>query len=121
MPRPPFAAIPRIGSLLCGNIDFHCPGTIRIQAGQKSLLGPDNKSFPLVAFPKGRLAFDEPFQLLDPAGDPIAHMRYEMTKPNGVKIQGVTDAQGNVPLQQGFSPEQLKFKLLGRVKKGEMP
>ena len=104
-----------------GNIDFHCPGTIRIQAGQKSLSGPDNKSFPLVAFPKGRLAFDEPFQLLDPAGDPIAHMRYEMTKPNGVKIQGVTDAQGNVPLQQGFSSEQLKLKLLGRVKKGEMP
>jgi uncharacterized protein involved in type VI secretion and phage assembly/uncharacterized protein (DUF2345 family) len=101
-----------------GNITFTCPGKISIHAGQKSFSGPTNMSWPMPALPKGTLAFDEKFQLTDAAGDPVANMRYEITKPNGAKIQGVTDASGNIPLQSGFSPEQLKINILGKVKKG---
>jgi type VI secretion system secreted protein VgrG len=75
-------------------------------------------SWPMPALPKGTLKFDEKFQLTDAAGDPVANMRYEITKPSGAKIQGVTDASGNIPLQSGFSPEQLKINILGKIKKG---
>ena len=36
-----------------GNIDFHCPGTIRIQAGQKSLSGPGRMNYKLPIMPSG--------------------------------------------------------------------
>jgi uncharacterized protein (DUF2345 family) len=43
-------------------------------------------------------------------------MRYSITKEDGGKMEGVTDANGMIPLQQGFSPEKLLITILGRVK-----
>jgi uncharacterized protein (DUF2345 family) len=63
------------------------------------------------------MKFDEKFQLLDPAGDPIRNMRYSITREDGGKIEGVTDAEGMIALQQGFSPEELLITILGRTPK----
>jgi uncharacterized protein (DUF2345 family) len=63
------------------------------------------------------MQFDEKFQLLDPAGDPLRNMRYLITKEGGGKIEGVTDDEGMIPLQQGFSPDKLLITILGRVGK----
>jgi type VI secretion system secreted protein VgrG len=101
-----------------GAITVQCPGQITVHAAQKSFTGPTNQNYPMPQLPKGTLAFDEKFQLVDSVGDPVGNMRYEITKPNGAKIQGFSDAQGNIPLQAGFSPEQLKIKILGKVSKG---
>lgn len=101
-----------------GNITVMCPGTITVQASAKSFSGPSSQDFQLPAMPKGTMTFDEKFQLTDAVGDPVANMRYELIKPDGSKVQGVSDASGNVPLVGAFSPDQLKIKLLGKVKKG---
>jgi uncharacterized protein (DUF2345 family) len=63
------------------------------------------------------MRFDEKFQVLDSAGDPIKNMRYSITKQDGGSIQGVTDQNGMISLQQGFSAEHLLIKILGRVSK----
>ncbi|MFS2140673.1 hypothetical protein, partial [Duganella sp. Dugasp56] len=60
--------------------------------------------------------FDEKFQLLDPSGDPIKNMRYAIMKEDGARIEGVTDGQGRIPLQQGFRPENVQIVILGMLK-----
>jgi uncharacterized protein involved in type VI secretion and phage assembly/uncharacterized protein (DUF2345 family) len=99
-----------------GNITVQCPGKITVHAGKKSFSGPTNMFSELPVLPRGTMQFDEKFQLVDSAGDPIKNMRYSITKESGGKIEGVTDENGMIPIQQGFSPEKLSIKLLGRVK-----
>jgi uncharacterized protein (DUF2345 family) len=100
-----------------GNIMVQCPGKITVHAGKKSFSGPASIGFDAPVLPRGAMQFDEKFQLLDPAGDPLRNMRYLITKEGGGKIEGVTDDEGMIPLQQGFSPEKLLITILGRVGK----
>eukprot|EP01041_Mallomonas_annulata_P032948 gene32948-55509_t len=99
-----------------GNIVVSCPGKLTIHAGKKSFSGPASMGAEMPQLPRGTMRFDEKFQLLDPAGDPVRNMRYAITKANGARIEGVTDASGMIPLQQGFSPEDLKIQILGKLK-----
>ena len=98
-----------------GNITVQCPGAIKIKAGRKSFTGPGNVPFTLPALPRGTMKFDEKFQLVDPAGDPIKNARYSIARPDGGTIEGVTDNDGMISLQQGFSPEILVITILGRM------
>lgn len=98
-----------------GNITVQCPGKLTIQAGKKSFTGPASLSNEMPVLPRGAMAFDEKFQLLDPAGDPVKNMRYVILKDDGGRTEGVTDAEGHIPLQQGFRPEDLKIVILGAV------
>ena len=99
-----------------GNITVQCPGKITIHAGQKSFSGPTSMGADMPVLPAGALNFNEKFQLLDPAGDPLKDMRYVILKEGGGRIEGVTDGAGMIPMQQGFSPENLKIQILGKVK-----
>jgi Rhs element Vgr protein len=99
-----------------GNITVQCPGKSRIQAGKKTFSGASNAHFPLTELPRGVLGFDEKFQLVDPSGDPLSNVRYLIIKEGGGKIEGVTDENGMIPVQQGFSPERLKISILGRIR-----
>ncbi|KQV80592.1 rhs element Vgr protein [Massilia sp. Root351] len=99
-----------------GNIVVSCPGKLTIHAGKKSFSGPASMGAEMPQLPRGAMRFDEKFQLLDPAGDPVRNMRYAITKANGARIEGVTDDSGMIPLQQGFSPEDLKIQILGKLK-----
>ena len=65
------------------------------------------------------MRFDDKFQLLDPSGEPLARVRYELVRDDGTRTEGVSDANGLIPLQQGFSADQLKIRVLGRVKKSQ--
>lgn len=98
-----------------GNITVQCPGKIKVHAGKKSFVGPSNKSFELPTLPRGTMKFDEKFQLVDPAGDPVKNMRYSIARADGGRIEGVTDDKGMISLQQGFSPELVRITILGRV------
>ncbi|KQX02045.1 rhs element Vgr protein [Massilia sp. Root418] len=99
-----------------GNITVACPGKLTVHAGKKSFSGPASMGAEMPQLPRGAMRFDEKFQLLDPAGEPVKNMRYAITKANGARIEGVTDASGMIPLQQGFSPEDLKIQILGKLK-----
>jgi type VI secretion system secreted protein VgrG len=78
---------------------------------------PSSVGSDMPVLPRGTMQFDEKFQLVDPAGDPIANVQYSITKEGGGRISGISDAQGMIPLQHGFSPENLKIQILGVVKK----
>jgi uncharacterized protein (DUF2345 family) len=69
------------------------------------------------ALPRGTMKFDEKFQLVDPSGDPVKHMRYSITREDGGRVEGVTDENGMIALQQGFTPEKLLITILGRLRK----
>jgi type VI secretion system secreted protein VgrG len=101
-----------------GNITTECPGTITVKAGTKSFVGAENSQTVLPELPRHSMSFDEKFQLSDEAGDPLKNMRVELTKPDGTKMLIVTDADGKIPLIQGFNVEHLKFRVVGRVRAG---
>ena len=69
--------------------------------------------------PRRAMRFDEKFQLLDPAGEPVAHMRYMIIKGGGGRIEGITDGAGMIPLQQSFSSEKLSITILGKVREND--
>lgn len=100
-----------------GNILVQCPGKIAVHAGMKSFAGPATIGSDLPGLPRGTLQFDEKFQLIDPAGDPLANVRYSISKEDGGIIEGVTDAEGMIPLQQAFVPEKLIITVLRRTVK----
>ena len=101
-----------------GNISLNCPGKISIMAGKKSFSGQSKSEFGMPELPRGTMQFDEKFQLLDSAGEPIANMRFSIAKSDGGEIVGTTDQNGMLPLQQGFSSERLFITILGKVQNG---
>lgn len=100
-----------------GNIDVKCPGLIKIRAGKKSYSGPSRIDANFPALPQGAMKFDEKFQLLDAAGDPMQNVRYVITKQDGGEISGVTDDAGFVSFQQGFSAEKIVIKIISKVER----
>jgi len=101
-----------------GGITTQCPGTITVHAAKKSFTGPVSQNYALPEMPRESMLFDEKFQLTDTVGDPLANMRLEIIKPDGTKTPVFTDAQGMIPLQQGFNIEKLTIRVLGRINGG---
>jgi type VI secretion system secreted protein VgrG len=95
-----------------------CPGKITVRAASKSFVGPDDSATVLPELPRQTMQFDEKFQLIDDAGEPLKNMRVELAKPDGTKMLVVTDGEGKIPLQQSFNADRLKFKVVGRVRGG---
>lgn len=102
-----------------GNITIQCPGKITVNAGAKSFTGPTSIGKDMPTLPRGTLAYDEKFQLIDTDGEPVRNMRYAILKQNGNRIEGITDENGMIPLQQGFSSEKIEIHVLGKLKKQE--
>jgi hypothetical protein len=44
-------------------------------------------------------------------------VRYSIAKEDGGVIEGVTDVDGMIPLQQAFGPERLLITIFGRFNK----
>ena len=100
-----------------GNITILCPGTLKVHAGKKSLCGAENAKFDFPVMPSSSTKYDERFELLSEAGEPIPNMRYRIEKGDGGYVEGVTDDQGRLIVQQGFSPDKVLITILGRAKK----
>jgi len=100
-----------------GNITVVCPGTLKIYAGKKSLCGPENAKFDFPVMPSSATQYDERFELLNEAGEPVRNIRYRIEKSDGGYIEGVTDDQGRLIVQQGFSPDKVLITILGRAEK----
>ncbi|MDO8989133.1 MAG: type VI secretion system tip protein TssI/VgrG [Sideroxyarcus sp.] len=58
------------------------------------------------------MKFDEEFVLMLPSGKPAPNRNFEITRENGKKITGTSDAQGRTGVRKGFNHEILKVKLL---------
>ncbi|WP_229493959.1 type VI secretion system Vgr family protein [Massilia arenae] len=98
-----------------GNIEVKCPGVIKIRAGKKSYSGPSRTDPNFPTLPQGAMKFDEKFQILDAAGDPLRNVRYAIIKQNGGEISGVTDGAGFISFQQSFSAEKIVIKIMSKV------
>ena len=101
-----------------GNITVVCPGSLKVHAGKKSLCGSENTKLDFPVMPSSLSQYDERFELLNEAGEPVPNMRYRIERSDGGYVEGVTDQQGQLIVQQGFSPDKILIKLLGRSKNG---
>ena len=100
-----------------GNIVISCPGTITVHAAKKSFVGPAQLSRELNSWPDSK--FNERFQAVFADGEPAKNQRYVITRADGAKIRGVTDAMGNIDLQQGLNPENIVIEMLGEASGGQ--
>ena len=100
-----------------GNITVVCSGLLKVHAGKKSLCGAENAKFDFPVMPTSLSQYDERFELLNEAGEPVPNMRYRIEKGDGGYVEGVTDDQGRLIVQQGFSPDKMVITILGRAEK----
>lgn len=105
-----------------GNITVQCPGTIKVNAGKKSLIDPANLNYPLPKLPKSELP-KRPLQfkmrLADtpgPNGHALANTPWKIAygeMPEGLSFvdekkliaKGLTDAEGNIILTMAEEEE----------------
>ncbi|RPE74669.1 uncharacterized protein DUF2345, partial [Vulcaniibacterium tengchongense] len=99
-----------------GHLVVSCPGEIKVHAGKKSFVGPTQLSREMNGWPQSK--FNERFQAVFPDGEPARNRRYVITRADGAKIHGVTDAMGNIDLQKGLGPETLSIDILDEAEGG---
>lgn len=97
-------------SIKDGNIIVQCPGKLLVQAGQKSFAGATSLSREMNTW--SSVKFDEEFVLKLPSGKIAANRKFEITRADGTKIKGSSDAQGKTGLQKGVAIEQLAIRIL---------
>jgi uncharacterized protein (DUF2345 family) len=56
--------------------------------------------------------FDDRYQLVDPAGQALAHRRWTASRADGSTLSGTSDAQGYIDLQRSDVSETLSFEFL---------
>ncbi|MEO7065628.1 MAG: type VI secretion system Vgr family protein, partial [Rhodanobacter sp.] len=94
-----------------GNITFGCPGKITVHAGNHKFLGGTHLSREMNAWDTPK--FDEELALRWPYDQsPIANRKFELTRADGAKMQGMTDANGRTGLQKSLLLEGVVLKLL---------
>lgn len=74
----------------------------------RAALPPIGQAEPLVA------EFADSFKIELEDGAPAAGYRYEVVRRDGSLIEGVTDSQGMIPLQESDMEESVEIRLLGR-------
>ncbi|CAD5372901.1 hypothetical protein RA210_U240048 [Rubrivivax sp. A210] len=62
------------------------------------------------------ITFDEQFQFVDHAGEPLGPARYEVLKSDGSRLSGVSDDQGRLPRVDDASPLVVRVRFLGLVR-----
>ena len=75
-----------------GNLQFSCPGTLTVHAGQHSFVGPASLAYPLRTL--GIAPCRARFLVRDHAGAPLAGAAYSMQLPDGRWLSGTTDGDG---------------------------
>ncbi len=75
-----------------GNLQFSCPGTLTVHAGQHSFIGPASLAYPLRTL--GIAPCRARFLVRDHAGAPLAGAAYSMQLPDGRWLSGTTDGTG---------------------------
>ncbi|MCX7079636.1 MAG: type VI secretion system tip protein TssI/VgrG, partial [Pseudomonas sp.] len=101
-----------------GNIELGMPGTFTVKAGSHHLTGPSHSSTAFNAWQSA--SFNERFQTSLPDGQPARNRAYALVRKDGARIEGQTDSEGFVTLQQGMTLEGLSLEWLAApLKQGE--
>jgi len=98
----------RIGD---GQVVFGTRGSFTVKSATSAFAGPSTLSMDVQDFPTA--SFNDRFIVRDELGNPLAHMRYRLTNPDGGELQGVTGPDGMITLQQSVGPDGVQIELLG--------
>jgi len=78
-----------------GNIMLHAPGKVAFKASMKELAGPADGSVPQPVLPAARDIYNEAFVVVnEETKAPMAYVRYRLESASGLRVDGITDAQG---------------------------
>ncbi|SNU79443.1 Uncharacterized protein conserved in bacteria [Neisseria zoodegmatis] len=81
-----------------GNIELGCPKMVWVKCAGFQVMGPRSLSQMFNTLPKTK--FDQEILVKTPSVKPIANRRFILTRSDGTKIQGVTDANGSTGIQR---------------------
>jgi uncharacterized protein (DUF2345 family) len=88
-----------------------------VHAGNHKLVGATQLSREMNGW--GETKFNDRFQVHYPDGTPAKNRTYELVRSDGAKIQGVTDANGMIHVQNGMGPEGLALHFLDDMPQGD--
>ena len=80
-----------------GEVEIGSPKVVRVRA-PLVVNGPQSLSQMFNEMPKSK--FDQEILIKTPSGKPIANRRFILTRSDGTKIQGITDANGSTGIQR---------------------
>ncbi|WP_421722632.1 type VI secretion system Vgr family protein [Alloalcanivorax xenomutans] len=104
-----------------GDLIVSCPGEIKVEAGKKSFLGGTQLSREMNSWPSSSLSpsqYNEAFKVHFSNGQAAANQRYRLTRKDGAVIEGITNSDGEIDLQQGIGAEVASLTLLGPADQG---
>ncbi|TWD84919.1 uncharacterized protein DUF2345 [Variovorax beijingensis] len=93
-----------------GGIESGTLGLWRAHAASHSMVGPRSMGVNVRGEPELSL-YDETFKLLDPKGNPMAHIPYALRGAGDIGHEAQTGKSGQTPRINTKSPEKLKFSL----------
>lgn len=94
-----------------GRFEICTSGTVEVHSQAFHIQGPKSLATAANSWPDAR--FNEQFVVRTPEGKPVARMRYRLRRDDGTVIEGVTGADGLIPMQKGVDPASLHIDLLG--------
>ncbi|WP_148132446.1 DUF2345 domain-containing protein, partial [Neisseria sp. HMSC074B07] len=98
-----------------GEIEIGSPKLVRVKAPLE-VTGPQSLSHMFNNMPKSK--FDQEVIVTTLNGSPIANRRFVLTRADGTKIRGTTDANGSTGIQRNDSTmEKFTLTLLPKDKK----
>ncbi|KRP59176.1 type VI secretion system Vgr family protein [Pseudomonas trivialis] len=93
-----------------GNIELGMPGDFTVKAANTRFLQPSHASAHFNSWPA--TSFNERFQTFFSNGHPIRNRAYALVRKDGARIEGRSDGEGFVTLQQGMTLEGLVLEWL---------
>ncbi|PHS67256.1 MAG: hypothetical protein COB00_09265, partial [Alcanivorax sp.] len=104
-----------------GDLIVSCPGEIKVEASKKSFVGGAQLSREMNSWPSSTLSpsqYNDAFKAHFSAGQSAANQRYRLTRKDGAVIEGVTNSEGKIDLQQGPDVEVASLEWLGPADQG---
>jgi type VI secretion system secreted protein VgrG len=92
-----------------GHIEMGMPGNFTVKAANKYFIDPSNAATQLNSWPS--TSFNERFQPFF-NGRPMRNRAYALIRKDGARLEGRTDGEGYVTLQQGMTLEGLTLEWL---------
>ena len=101
------------------SVTLKAPGTIKFKASMKVLT---NGSTVTAEYQRRHAAgattpskFDDRFVVTNDAGAPLPNRRYTVTRADGTRLSGTTDAQGRIQQQFSFLGERIGVSVKGKA------
>ena len=94
-----------------GSFTAQAPGKILVQAGKKSMVGPDQVNYSYPDLPSEKM-YAATYVVKDDQDRPVKGQRYLLTMPNGETRLGETNSQGQTVTAFSNSPQPVELTLV---------